>query len=256
MFSADYFQNSLMSAIFLGDEKSSAMLGLASDSPGLNIYRANLHATALQALSISFPTLAELVGPAMLSYVCKKLLREHPPQHGNWAQWGDKLADMLDSITELNTFPFLSDCARLDYSCHQKIRARNSLFESDSLALLSESDPDLIKVNLAPSLELIVSEYPIGEIRAAHRLQGDERAKKLKSISMNADGSQHFYACFLNNYQVNVQPLTESEYQWLERLMSLSLGEALDMVAQKEFSFEDWLAISINNNLIHHFSIM
>jgi hypothetical protein len=102
-------QNALLKAIFANDAEDAA-LGFQNNHRGLRVYRANLRATALQALTISFPTVAELVGPDILRYTSNKLLQLSPPQHGNWARWGEQLPEILAAIPELDAFPFVADC--------------------------------------------------------------------------------------------------------------------------------------------------
>jgi hypothetical protein len=256
MFNAEQLQNALLKAIFVDDEQVSDQLALQSDHRGLRIYRANLRATALQALTISFPTVAELVGPDILRYASNKLLQLYPPQHGNWARWGEQLAEILAAMPELNAFPFVVDCARLDYLCHQLTRAADHHFIQESLSVLNFGDPDSIKVNLAPSLTLLSSEFPIGEIRSAHKLFDEDRQQQLAIALRKTNVEKYFYACFRNEYEIQIQTLTEIEYKWLNLLINTSLGEALELIDHLQFSFENWLQLSIRNNLIHTFSII
>jgi hypothetical protein len=138
--------------------------------------------------------------------------------------------------------------------CHQLTRAADHHFIQESLSVLSLSDPDNIKVHLAPSLTLLSSDFPIGEIRSAHRLSPEKRQHQLAMVLQKTNGNKFFYACFRNHYENEIQILTEIEYQWLKSLFNTSLGEALELIKHQQFSFENWLQLSISNNLIHTFS--
>lgn len=247
-------QNALLEAVFTGQTEAVHCLDLQDNTRGLQVYRANLHATALQALTISFPTVTKLVGPDILRYASNMLLRLAPPQHGNWARWGEQLAEVLAAMPELDEFPFVADCARLDFLCHQLLRATDHHFIKKSLSVLSTEDPDRIKVHLAPSLTLLSSEFPIGKIRAAHKLSDEDRQRQLAIVLQNKSTDKYFYACFRNDFEIEIQALTEIEYRWLNLLFEHSLGKALELIDHQNFSFENWLQISIKNNLINTFS--
>ncbi|MEM9101370.1 MAG: DNA-binding domain-containing protein [Pseudomonadota bacterium] len=250
-------QQKLLEAIFGNDSNTNfSSLGMTFDKRGLAIYRANLRATALQTLTITYPTVYALIGEELMAFASEKLLFSNPPHQGNWAAWGETFADTLNELDALEDYPFVADCARLDYVCHQGVRAADTPFKTDSLSLLNSVGPDDIKVELTPSLEIIESPYPIADIRSAHQLPEAERKQKLNTIAQDATEQTYRIACFKSGFEMLVTTLTPYEHDWLLLLEHHSLGEALGHIDLERFAFNPWLQQSVNNQLIHQFSMM
>ena len=108
---------------------------------------------------------------------------------------------------------------------------------------------------MAPTLTLMVSEYPIADIRSAHQFSGEARQEKLAGILEIAAG-RHYVACHRNGYEVSVATISEAEYHWCQLLQTHSLGEALGLIDTTAFSFEQWLLNSVKNNLIFQLSLI
>ena len=62
------------------------------EAQGIDIYRRNLLANAQRALSISFPTVFQLLDSNVSKNLVYQFLRISPPSQGDWTQWG---ADFL-----------------------------------------------------------------------------------------------------------------------------------------------------------------
>lgn len=246
-------QQQLLQAIFSETMPSETRAG-AFDHQGLTIYRNNLRATATQALNITFPTVKALIGAELFAYATTQLLSAQAPHHGDWAQWGSRFADILAQIDELKDYPFVADCARLDYVCHQLSRAVDHQSDIKSLQLLNSHEPDIIRVELAPQLTLIASLYPLDAIRLAHKLSEQSRKEKLMEILQSHSAEQPYYfICHRNGYEVLVTSISALEYRWHYLLTEHSLGEALSLIDIPAFSFEKWLLSSIRNNVISKF---
>ena len=227
------------------------------DQQGLMVYRNNLRATATQALSITFPTVHALIGDELFTYAAQQLLDLHPPHHGDWAQWGDALPKVLSKIYALKEYPFVTDCARLDYVYHLLIRAADHQMDMNSLQLLNTHDPDEIKVELAPNLKLMESIYPLTDIRAAHKLpKTEQQAAFAAAIQTQSSEHTYYFICHRNGYDVVVRAVSGQEYQWYQLLATHSLGEALSLMDTSTFSFEKWLLSSIQSNVIRKFSLI
>lgn len=249
-------QQSLLHAIFCDEnEEISDVLNIEKSHLGLKIYRANLRATALQALKISFPTVEALIGEQLMSYASDKLLVSFSPEHGNWSRWGSSFPDVLANLPELEEYPFVADCARLDYVCHQLVRDDDYIFEQSSISLLQTEEPDNIKVQLMPSLTAMESDFPIADIRSAHQLIGQEREDKLASIVEKSTCEKFYILCFRSGVDVVVKNIPEIDYQWLQLLEQHSLGKSLELINLNKFSLNDWFLGALQNHFIHKFYI-
>lgn len=244
------YQHNLLKAIW--EERA----GSSFEPKGLAIYRANLRATAAQALSVTFPTVSALIGEELFQSVAERLLFTSPPTQGDWAQWGEALPALLQELDELQEYPFVADCALLDWHYHRLARAQDLATQSESLVLLEEHEPAHIYVELAPSLTFIESQYPITEIRSAHQLSEVERQERLQAlIQTGSFAKARTFACYRNGFEVNTVELTAAEQIWYQYIQQHSLGEALDQMDLHEFSFAEWLLAGVQTNLIHKFFI-
>lgn len=241
-------QASLLSEIFNPQYKS------IFESQGMAIYRANLRATAVRALEITFPTIAALLGKQNFAEMSERLLIEFPSSEGDWGVWGEHLPELLSNPSISTRQPYLADCAKLDYISHLTIRSMEHVVEMESLQLLETAEPEQIHVSLAPSLSLLEAVYPVDDIRRAHTLDEPGRACRIKSILAEKANSDPFYfACFQYNFEVVILRLNATEWYWLSLIQNYSLGEALDLIRSTPFSFEQWLASSIKAGMLHRF---
>lgn len=239
-------QHQLLAAIF------DCRLHGQFDDVGLSIYRNNLRATAIQALKITFPTVRSLIGEELFHPLAMYLLEHEATTSGNWASWGQLMPEALDSIDVLAQYPFLPDCAHLDFVCHQLIRRADYQVNFASLRLLEAEPAHHVRLCLNPTLTLIKSNYPIAEIRAAHQLNEIEQKAALTRVRELAQQQDAFYmACFLDGYHVRVSSLDKAEFTWLTELEACTLEEALCSLPSGALSFQDWLVNSVQSNLLY-----
>ncbi|HJV63210.1 MAG TPA: putative DNA-binding domain-containing protein, partial [Albitalea sp.] len=82
---------------------------------GLRAYRANADASAARAMASAFPTVQMLIGEEDFAQLAREFWRAAPPLRGDLGEWGDGLADWIASHAQLAAWPYLADCARLDW---------------------------------------------------------------------------------------------------------------------------------------------
>jgi len=229
------------------------------DAQGLNIYRRNLLANAQRALSISFPTIFELLDSDISESLVHQFLQLSPPSHGDWGQWGETFATFLSDHEISEDYPYLPDCAGLDWYIHCALHGKDQTFEQSSLQRLSDSEPECITVVFNQNVKVISSQYPITEILQAHHhsddIQRKEAMKKAQEALLSIP-TEHRTMIYRPEFQPQVTRLSASEGTFMHCLLSGStLAQALDMVSNDcEFVFEKWLIIAIERNLIFYFS--
>jgi hypothetical protein len=140
---------------------------------GLAAYRGNAQATAEKALTSTYPTVQALLGEEAMGVLARQLWHHHPPRMGDLTQWGQALPAWLAELPEVQDWPYLPDCARLDWARHNTELAADAEFESESLALLGEAEPAQLILQLRPGLAVIPSPWPIVSIFEAHRNEHD-----------------------------------------------------------------------------------
>jgi len=221
------------------------------DQKGLAVYQRNLQASALRALKVSFPTVSNLIGNDLMKVATELLLQLSPPSHGDWAQWGESLSDILQNMSALEAFPYVPDCARLDFIVHQLYRAADNKVDLSTLKFLQEYPADLLAIELNPGLQTIGSKYPLAEIWRAHQYKGEERQQLLIQAAEKLISEQHYFILVSRTgNQVEVSNLDEQEFRWINCLRQGPISEALASAEHTTFSLEQWLTVAVNKDWI------
>lgn len=223
------------------------------DPAGVDIYRRNLEASAIRALSISFPTVEELIGEDLFGYFSHQYLRTTPPEGGNWASWGETFPDMLVDHPAIEDYPFISDCAKLDWLLHLCGQGIDQAVMQDSLQLLASEDPDNLYVQFNGNLHLLSSPYPVASIYQLHQSDSEEARRALMNqvkAKLSEGIGEH-----LVTYRPQFKPLCSEVDSAEQRIFSAlqagnSLSSALELLGEDEFSFEHWLVSCLERNLI------
>ena len=251
-------QQRLLDAIWCDDPEEIARSGF--DTQGIHIYRRNLLANAQRALTISFPTLFKLLDSDVGEYITKQFLQSSPQNQGDWAQWGNELANFIKTTEVGFTYPYLADCVALDWHIHCALHGVDQSLNLPSLQLLAEQDPEQIHIEFNSNVKLMKTKYPISEIFEAHH--GDDES--IRNVAMyNAKQAltsmheEHTLMIYRPEFQPKLTRLTVEEALFIGSLMSgKSLGQSLNAVSatkgRSHFSFESWLIKAIEQNLIYN----
>jgi len=249
-------QQRLLNVIWNNDPDLLAESGF--DIQGIMIYRRNLLANAQRALNITFPTIFKLLDSDISDNLVQQFLTFSPPSQGDWAQWGDAFANFI-AIKEIACdYPYLPDCAQLDWHFHCAQSGKDQRLIETSLPLLGNTDPENIQVIVNENVALMMSQYPIADIfDAHHHEQLSRRDSAMKSAKMALINDPETVTVMISRplYQPKVTRLTEQDAEFMQALMSgRSLAECLDVVNHHNtFSFEKWLLTALEQNLIYKF---
>jgi len=251
-------QQSLIKAIFPSASNNDDS---SFDKRGLAIYRNNLLATAKQALVVTFPTVITLIGEDLFMHACRQLLISSPPDQGDWGLWGQGFAKLLHNLPQLTEYPFVADIAQLDWLCHQSMREKNSVIDQASLQLLASTDLDRLYLSLTDHQYLMESSFPIIEFWLTHQHEGypndngELKQQYLQQAITKLDQTdfQQRILVYRPNFKAEIRELSGDEYRWLSLMhQGVSIGNALDAMANCEFDFALWLGIALEQNLISH----
>jgi hypothetical protein len=141
---------------------------------GLQAYQANGGALAERALAAVFPTLQQLLGDESFAALARAFWFAAPPLRGDIGEWGAALPAFVADAEQLAGGPYLADVARLEWAVHEAERAADVL-PLQGLALLGDSEPSAIRLQLQPGTALLSSPHPIVTVWLAHRDEGEER---------------------------------------------------------------------------------
>ena len=250
-------QQRLLDAIWNDDANVAAQSGF--DVQGINIYRRNLMANAKRALSISFPTIFELLDSDVSEQITHQFLKSSPPDQGDWAQWGENFTRFISTTGVGLEYRYLSDCAALDWHVHSALHGVDQTFAQSSLQLLGDCEPEEIFIKFNANLRLLETKYPITDIFHAHH-GSDELQRKVAmndaQQALSSMSEENTVMIYRPEFQPKVTTLRAGEDMFMHCLMSgQSLAQSLNVVkGNKHFSFEKWLVKAIEQNLIYYFT--
>jgi len=209
---------------------------------GLVAYRANAQAITERALAAAFATVRAMVGEDDFGQLAREFWRAQPPLRGDLGEWGEGFAGWLQVHPAMARWPYLADCARLDFALHRCERAADASLHAASLALLESGDPARLRLELMPGTALIRSAWPIVSIHAAHQLAGDEAERAFEQVREAIAlprGESAFVA--RDGWRAVVHRLGEADAGWTQSLLDgRDLARALDD-AGTAFDFAAWL---------------
>jgi hypothetical protein len=252
--SAKNEQHMLLEVIW--NDESIAIEQCGFNAQGINIYRQNLLANAQRALTISFPTVFELLDSDISESLVYQFLRVSPPNRGDWTQWGENFSDFLDTTEVGADYPYLADCAALDWHVHCALHGPDQTLISSTLQLLSEGQPEQLFIAFNHNVKVFKTAYPLTEIFQAHHHSDELQRKAAMSAAKKALSGKPIEQVVMvcrPEFQPQVTTLSASEGAFMLALLSgQSLAQSLDAVKyNNEFSFEQWLFTAIERNLIN-----
>jgi hypothetical protein len=138
-----------------------------------SVYRNNIASSLTRALEAAFPTVRKLVGDEFFGAMAVVFLRAHPPTSRMLMLYGDAFPGWLEGFPPVAHLGYLPDVARLDQAMRESYHAADSapLPEAEFQRLIGEDIADL-RLQLAPSLRLVRSRWPVVSIWAANHERG------------------------------------------------------------------------------------
>lgn len=210
---------------------------------GLQAYRANGSSIAERALAAAYPTLWALVGAEDADALARALWRNAPPRRGDLAQWGHDLPEFIEAQRDLDPWPYLADCARLDAAVSRCEAAAEPPVERDTLALLAEHAPEVLRLRLQPSLQLLDSRWPVATLHAAHHGPDGQAMADAQERARAAVALRQAEAVLVARAGWRARPLVlePAVFAWMQALQSgATLADALER-AGDAFDFNAWL---------------
>ena len=236
-------------ALLLAERADTATLATRESASralrGLQAYRANADASAARALGTAFPTVQALVGVEDFAHLAHEFWRFDPPTRGDLGDWGDAFASWLAEHAGLSQWPYLGDCARLDWAMHCCERAADATLDADSIARLGDTDPAQLRLRLAPGLAVLSSRYPIAMILDAHR-SGDDAAFDAVRDALNAERGEAVLVS-RDGWRAVATPIDTATLEWTRRVQGgVDLASAMQH-ADSHFDFTAWLASALSS---------
>jgi hypothetical protein len=209
---------------------------------GLAAYRANVAALADRALAAAFPTVRALVGEVLFARLARDHWKAEPPRRGDVGEWGEGFAAWLEAQVALAPYPYLADCARLDWAVQRCERAADAELDAGSLRLLESTDPARLFLRLKPGTAVLRSHWPIATIHAAHRAPEPDLAPVEAALAARRDER---VVIARQGWRAGVRAVEGACADLVECLLEgVDLGTALER-AGPGLDFAAWLALAL-----------
>jgi hypothetical protein len=239
-------QRELVEAIFSTQVSDTVCAGVrqsgAQWQAGLTAYRGNGLAHARNALRVQFPTVLAMLGDEAFDALCAHYWRACPPRRGDLAWVGEELPEFVETLQALDDWPWLGDCARLDWAVWQTAGAAPAGLDEDDLRRLATGDPQELRLQLAGGVRRVAAAWPVVTLYRAHH----EPDPDWDTVSQTIQRRQPQTAWVWRQQagtspEMPVQAIDEATERWILALnQGLNLDAALDF-AGAGFDFAAWL---------------
>ena len=184
-----------------------------------SVYRNNVAASLTEALEVSFPAVAKLIGPGNFKTVAGIFLRQHPPQSPLIMVYGAEFPKFLETFDPLEHIGYLADVARLEQALRESYHAA----DATALTRMHLGQPfarDFAAAGLsfAPSVRLIRSSWPVHVIWAYNFERQCPQSGKCSARC--ADHAARVTT-------LSVAPCTERRWPFVASLIAGDLGPSL-----------------------------
>ncbi|CAI8902821.1 DUF2063 domain-containing protein [Pseudomonas sp. IT-P395] len=210
------------------------------------VYRNNVQASLINALSDSCPVVAQLVGDEFFHAMAAVFVQQLPPQSPLMSRYGETFADFIAAFEPAGGVPYLADVARLEHLRTLAYHAADTLPvrpEEITAALADAQTLTELRFEFHPSLHLLDSAFAVVAIWGAH-----QQGSTLEGVDIN----QRQHALVLrNDLDVEVFALDPGASRFIRNLIE---GQPLLAAAENspEFDLAQTLGLLIARNAITH----
>lgn len=148
-----------------------------------DVYRNNVTTGLGKALEAAFPATVKLVGVSFFRAAATVFLRAYPPRNRVMMLYGDNFPAFLQGFGPAASLGYLPDVARLEQAIRESYHSADMVGVSpEVLAKIPEAVLLNARINLAPSLRLIRSPWPVHGIWQATLHNGQNPQMRAEDV--------------------------------------------------------------------------
>jgi hypothetical protein len=230
---------------------------------GLNVYTNNFIENGIRALSITFPTVEGLIGEDSFRVLSRKFLRHEAKASFDWAEYGITLPTFIEGQEALETYPFLSEVAELDWTIHCVQRETDKKFQPATFASLESGDTNALRFIAAPGLQTRNFWFPVAYLyQLIHEpyLQSEEGMlarkallKKITELINNAINmtTPRSLVLWRAEYKAQFEYVSDAEADVIQKINAhASVDVVIETIGTHNIDLVEWLTKAISNKLI------
>jgi hypothetical protein len=147
------------------DEATAPRVTLAFD-----VYRNNYRVNLQEALRVTYPVTARLVGDEFFAAMINVFVTANPPRSPVLIEYGGELPNFISQFEPAASVPYLGDIARLEAAWNDAYHApEGEYLPPSALAGLDAEKLAASGVALHASVQLVRSSFPVASIWESHR---------------------------------------------------------------------------------------
>lgn len=138
-----------------------------------DVYRNNVAVSLSEALESGFPVIHKLLGDENFKAIAGVFLRQSPPDSPMMMHYGAAFPGFLRGFKPLAHLGYLGDVATLELAMRRSYHAADSVVvDGDVLARVPPEQLEDVRLEIAPSLEVVCSNWPIHDIWIFNMIKG------------------------------------------------------------------------------------
>lgn len=211
-------QSCFITAIFDRKQRAGAV-ELVKDHGELNavqrvgIYRNSVHGILLQYLASLFEVTQQLVGAEFFERLSDEYVDYAPPTRPFLAEYGSGFPDFMRQHEALQSMPWLTDVAQLEWARHQAWNAVNQpVSDFTRIVKLDEEQQASLCFQMPCSTQLLESAYATHQVWAAHQPEDFPEKLPLERIRIR---QQTYLLIWRAGRKLQQVELDESKWQFL-----------------------------------------
>jgi uncharacterized protein (UPF0276 family) len=126
-----------------------------------SVYRNNVVVGLTEALRVSFPCAAKLVGDGFFTAMARIFVAIQPPTSPILLHYGAEFPDFIESFAPAASLPYLADVARIERAATEAYHTRDETpLDPAALAAVPHEQSSSLRFRLHPSVRLLRSRFP------------------------------------------------------------------------------------------------
>ena len=152
------------------DSIALAISGPAPAAQLVQLYRNNFYLSLRERLEAVYPVTLALVGGDCFAQLSNRYVRAYPLGQASLSDYGDRfgdhLAELIATESQLAGVPYLADVARLEWLLERAVQQPlpSGTFDFERLSALEPEQQAAIRLQLAPGIGLLQSDYAAAAI--------------------------------------------------------------------------------------------
>lgn len=204
------------------------------------VYRNNVMSSLINVLVGNFPIVEQLVGSPFFRAMAKEYVMLFPPNLPIMVKYGHTFADFIADFPPTKTLPYLADIARLEFAIQNSRHAADvqPILLDQLIHRIEDEMLTYTALKLAPSVQLLSSEFAIASIWFAHQPQS---TLQLSQISIHQPETLLLTRPSL---EVDIHMVEPGMAVFIDHLIQgLSIGDAAEHAS--ELSFDPVSAVQL-----------